>query len=76
MKHFFLTLLGAFIGFIVAALLTLVVSSPITAYYDSIGGSGDERIAGAFLVFYVIWPVLTLIGVIGGSVLGYRLSSK
>lgn len=76
MKRFLLALLGAFIGCICAALVTLFVSFPISAYYDAVGGSGDERTAGAFLLFYVVWPILTLLGVVGGAMLGYRFSKQ
>lgn len=76
LKNIIFTLLGAFIGAIVAALMTLLVSIPVSLIYESSGGSPDERIGGAFLIFYGIWPVLTIIGVIAGSVTGYRLSRK
>ena len=76
MKRFLLTLLGAVIGVIVAALLTLVASFPIMTFYDGVGDSHDGSMAGAFLIFYLIWPVLTLVSVIAGAVLGYRLSNK
>ena len=76
LKNIIFTLLGAFLGVIIAALMTLLVSMPVSLIYESSGGSPDERIGGAFLIFYGIWPVLTIIGVLVGSVIGYRLSAK